>query len=90
MTNPTTDDLIAWLDPHINGLKVANEFADWVVHLSAIRAQLLARKGAVKALKKLSFAAQTTGGTTGKDDGLVSCINMAEKALAAAQEAGIV
>ncbi len=33
------------------------------------------------ALRGLSFAAQTSGGTSGQDDGLMAAINVAEKAL---------
>ncbi len=37
------------------------------------------------AIKRLSFCAQTTGGTAGRDEGLCAAIGGAEKAIAAAE-----
>ncbi len=39
-------------------------------------------RAVVEAARKLSFAAQTTGGTAGRDDGLVAAIDAMEAALA--------
>lgn len=39
----------------------------------------------LEAIKRLSFCAQTTGGTAGRDEGLCAAIGEAEKAIAAAE-----
>ena len=41
------------------------------------------RDGLREALRKLSFAAQTSGGTAGRDDALVAAIDLATNALGA-------
>lgn len=43
----------------------------------------------VKALRRLSFAAQTSGGTAGRDDELMSAIQQAQEALEAAKGKGL-
>jgi len=49
------------------------------VHVEPVNARLL------EAIKRLSFCAQTTGGTAGRDEELCAAIGEAEKAIAAAE-----
>ena len=51
------------------------------VHVEPVNARLL------EAIKRLSFCAQTTGGTAGRDEELCAAIGEAEKAIAAAESA---
>ena len=49
---------------------------------------LMQKDALVEALRKLSFAAQTSGGTAGRDEGLCEAIGIATAALAKAQGDG--
>lgn len=65
----------------------ANEYTNRAEHMRAaaatLRAQSEREKVLALALRRLTYWAQTSGGTAGRDDGLVAAIDIAVEALRA-------